>query len=126
MIENNIITDFNQGIVVNAHSAAPHSIANNLIYNNVIAGQGTYDISDFSNGRFTLSNNRMGANLDAHFVNPAGRDYNLQADSSAIDAGLPNGLTTDNDGCPRPVGAGIDIGAYEYAPSCGFGASIAP
>jgi hypothetical protein len=118
VIENNIIADFNLGIVIDPHTAAPHTIANNLLYNNVIPGQGVYDINDFSNGAYTLSNNLMGIFNDARFVNAAARDYRLLSGSPAIDAGNANGLTADADGCLRPVGAGIDIGAYEYAPSC--------
>jgi nitrous oxidase accessory protein NosD len=119
VIENNIIADFNRGIVVNA-PLAPHVIANNLFYNNVIPGQGVYDINDFSNGAYTLSNNLMGIYSDVRFVNAAARDYRLLSGSPAIDAGNANGLTADADGCLRPVGAGVDIGAYEYAPSCSF------
>ena len=53
-------------------------------------------------------------NQDPGFINPTGLDYRLQSSSPAIDKGYPNGLTTDFAGKPRPWGATIDIGAYEY------------
>lgn len=40
----------------------------------------------------------------------------LLADSEAIDAGVVNGLSTDQRGIARPQGGGFDAGAYEYAP----------
>ncbi|MBL8744705.1 MAG: right-handed parallel beta-helix repeat-containing protein [Myxococcales bacterium] len=51
------------------------------------------------------------------FVSP-GNDYGLSASANAVDAGLDsfqgaNAPASDADGTSRPVGAGIDIGAYE-------------
>ena len=44
----------------------------------------------------------------------AGIDFHLRSGSPAIDVGssLPE-VTVDFDGCPRPAGAGYDIGAFE-------------
>jgi hypothetical protein len=54
-------------------------------------------------------------NFDPLFVNPAARDFHLQAGSPAIDKGIPvSGLLQDPDGVSRPQGAGWDVGAYEY------------
>lgn len=57
-----------------------------------------------------------------HFVAP-GSDYHLKADSPAIDAGTAtNAPPADFDGAPRPVGAGVDVGAYEVQSlECGDG-----
>lgn len=58
-----------------------------------------------------------GTNLtsDPKFVDPAGRDYQLQAASSAVNAGtVINGIETDFNGYQRVLGGGPDIGAYEY------------
>ena len=41
-------------------------------------------------------------------------DFQLQADSPAIDAGVGAGVTVDFDGQARPSGAGFDLGAFEF------------
>ncbi|MBK7425684.1 MAG: hypothetical protein IPI60_00910 [Saprospiraceae bacterium] len=54
-------------------------------------------------------------NIDPLFVNEIGGDYRLQACSPAVDAGTTTGAPADDlDGNPRPMNAGIDMGAYEY------------
>jgi hypothetical protein len=53
------------------------------------------------------------ATPSAHFLVP-GSDFHLLSASPAIDAGTATGApSSDLDGNPRPVGAGIDVGAYE-------------
>ena len=58
---------------------------------------------------------------DASFKNFAGGDFSLGANSPAIDTGISladsignKKITTDILGCARPVGAGYDMGCYEY------------
>jgi hypothetical protein len=51
---------------------------------------------------------------DPNFANPALGNYHILSPSAAIDAGVNAGVSTDLDGLPRPIGAGFDIGAYEY------------
>jgi parallel beta-helix repeat protein len=62
------------------------------------------------------------AEPDDHFVDPDA-DLHLLADSPAIDAGTATQApSTDLEGTARPLGAAVDLGAYEYSsPSCGNG-----
>jgi len=52
---------------------------------------------------------------DPLLVAPATANFHLGAGSPAIDSGVDTGLATDFDGNPRPLGAGFDIGAYEFS-----------
>ncbi|MBN2541921.1 right-handed parallel beta-helix repeat-containing protein [bacterium] len=55
--------------------------------------------------------------LDTLFINPSVYDLHLPSWSPAVDRGAAGGApTVDFEGNPRPVGAGYDIGAYEYTP----------
>jgi parallel beta-helix repeat protein len=56
------------------------------------------------------------AALNALFVDRAAGDYHLHALSAAVDRGTASGApAADFEGTPRPSGAGIDIGADEFA-----------
>ncbi|HZR82953.1 MAG TPA: right-handed parallel beta-helix repeat-containing protein [Candidatus Binatia bacterium] len=57
-----------------------------------------------------------------HFVAP-GSDFHLLVSSPAVDAGVSTGApSADLEGKPRPVGAAVDLGAYELQlPDCGDG-----
>jgi hypothetical protein len=52
-----------------------------------------------------------------------GSDFHLRPDAPAVDAGtLVGAPAVDLDGTPRPAGAGVDVGAYEFALlTCGDG-----
>jgi uncharacterized repeat protein (TIGR01451 family) len=50
----------------------------------------------------------------AGFVDAANDNYRLTGSSSAVNMGVNAGITTDFDGNPRPIGAGFDIGAFEF------------
>ena len=74
---------------------------------------------------------------DPRFINPSAdpavADFHLKSGSPAIDAGTSaNAPGADFDGNPRPSGAGIDMGAYEYGagsrvmPAHDHGASTSP
>ena len=53
---------------------------------------------------------------DPHFA--GGGDYHLMSESPCIDSGIDAGIYTDLDGNERPLHAGYDMGAYEYAGPC--------
>lgn len=56
------------------------------------------------------------SNPNDHFVAPQSGDFHLTASSPAIDQGTPQDAPpADLEGRPRPQGAGIDLGAYEWA-----------
>ncbi len=70
----------------------------------------------FGNGANTagaVSGGVHSLNGDPLFVNPAADDYHLGNGSLAIDAGIDQGVATDFEGDPRPLGAGFDIGFDE-------------
>jgi hypothetical protein len=52
--------------------------------------------------------------LSKVFVNFAGRDYHLAANSPAINAGTSAGVTVDIEGLMRPFGTAPDMGPFEY------------
>jgi len=77
------------------------------------------DYCGASNGCPALSNSAgsVGTHCltsDPLFVDYAGHDYHLLAGSPRIDAGTACIATVDPDGNAIPLGAGVDIGPYEY------------
>jgi hypothetical protein len=103
---NNIIVHNTAGIYAYPH-ANPNVVTatHTLFYGNE---------DDTGGSIITSTNEIVGSN--PLFVNPAGWDYHVLADSPAIDAAAPvPWLTTDIDGDARPLPAGgdCDIGADE-------------
>jgi parallel beta-helix repeat protein len=103
-IKNNIV--YNQllnAIYIDSASLTGLEISNNCIYNeNGSTPGGTH-----------YPNDLWGAN--PLFVDPINLNYRLRAGSPCIDAGITlSDMTDDFESRPRPIGAGYDIGAYEY------------
>ena len=73
-----------------------------------------YDLFTYRNatgfGTHSISSNPI-------FIDPDKENYHLSIHSSAIDAATTlHSTSNDKDWNPRPMGSGLDIGAYEYIP----------
>jgi hypothetical protein len=91
--QNNLVNEFSDGMYFNNTSQAVHTIGT---LNATVAGGGN------------VSGNPA-------FVNAAGNDFRLTGGSAAIDQGTAAGAPPDDwANLNRPVGAGVDIGAYEF------------
>ncbi|MBI5568238.1 MAG: hypothetical protein HY870_25315, partial [Chloroflexi bacterium] len=105
-----------------AIAAGTLNLTNTLIANHTIGISNTGGlVTEDYNLYYGNLTNTVGVTNGAHsligdprFVDPAHDDYHLALDSAAIDHGIDAGVYTDLDGNPRPIGAGFDIGAYEY------------
>ena len=128
-VANNTVASGRIGMIVSARTDLGANIEV-TIANNIVALNSDYDIgidsalSQVSNDHNLVSSNAYGYFVpgpgtrigNPGFVNVAGGDYHLLADSPAIDAGRDSALdasfTIDLDGAARRFGR-IDMGAYE-------------
>jgi parallel beta-helix repeat protein len=91
-----------------------YDASNTVVRNNIAYGNGSGGILD--QGSATVRDHNLESN--PNFVNPAAFDFNLQAGSSAVDAGVTlSQVATDIRMTPRPQAAAYDIGAYEAGTS---------
>lgn len=81
----------------------------------------------------TADHNILIEDADTLFVDPAQRDFHLLATADAVDTGsAEQAPSQDIEGTPRPQGAAVDVGAYEYhdgpvvVPDAGVGPDSSP
>jgi hypothetical protein len=104
-MNNTVYGNYGPGILIqNGYDA--------LVFNNISYGNFIDTIYDWG-ARSLISNNLT---ADPGFVNAGADDFRLSSFSSAIDAGtvVSSVPGADIDGIPRPQGAQVDIGAYEF------------
>lgn len=113
-VYNNVIAGYRQAF---------RSIYSGAAYNNIFYDNFALDLSGvphdnnwFSGNSSYGEANGIAAGTGNPFVNAAGFDFHLQANSSAIDKGkgLGNAYNLDLDGKQRGKDNSWDIGAYEY------------
>jgi hypothetical protein len=112
LIEDNIFYQPTNGAIRNNANASCADKTNITIRNNIT---NLGKMIDGSSCSFDIVGNFL--NTDPQFVsiNPSNPDFNLSANSPAIDQGISTDApATDLAGTARPQGTAVDIGAYEY------------
>jgi parallel beta-helix repeat protein len=125
---------------LNGGEIFPNASDDIRIFNNILVAPSNKRInSNYNNGKTIVYSNNLhfggnataitGTNLvkgDPLFTDAANNDFRLQQGSPAIDKGI-NSITgvaapvNDFSGKNRPVGAGFDIGAFEFELTSGLG-----
>ncbi|MFC1615314.1 MopE-related protein [Patescibacteria group bacterium] len=100
IVKNNIITNFENGIIMWNNNNPLTEYDYNILYNN---GQ---NYRGATKGVHSLE-------IDPLFVDVANKDFHLQLGSPAINAGLNVGFTKDFEG--NSIVGNPDIGAFEYS-----------
>jgi hypothetical protein len=103
-IRNNIFWDIAGSNVFLDGTTGNSAIAATTITNNLFQ---TGDSSETFGSSYVQT-------ADVKFTNYAGKNFTLQSDSPAKNAGVDVGLTSDYAGNTVPSGANPDIGAYEF------------
>lgn len=103
-LTNTILVSHTKGITVAQGSAA--------VLEATLWGDGEWVNAIDWDGDGTIVTGALNYWGDPKFVDPAGGDYHITADSAAIDRAIPTSVTVDIDGEPR----NSDLGADEYHP----------
>jgi len=118
---NTIYKQGGYGIMLTELQSPGVTVKNNILSQNTSTN---IKLATGTSGLVTASHNLFdggstyGTNVvtgDPLFVSPSTLNFRLQAGSPAIDKGTNVGITKDKDGTTVPIGAGPDIGAYEYS-----------
>ena len=86
----------------------------NKFYNNIITGNATPFSYDHGATGDEQNNLTVSSVEECGFVNAAGGDFRLSANSPAIDKGITTEINTDLGNKSRTSGTAPDIGAYEF------------
>lgn len=104
VLYNTVYNIASYGIVVRA-GAANTVVKNNIAY--------ACSVNYQDDGTSTSASNNLTDGTDPEFVDVGTDDFQLQASSPCIDAGVDVGIAVDALGVSRPQGSGYDLGAYE-------------
>jgi hypothetical protein len=139
-ILNNTAAASDRGILVSGRTDLGATVSG-LIANNVVAditgvGVGVdpeLDVVNEFNLVFNTGSDFFTPGPGTLFVDPrfvGGDDFHLSAASQAVNAGnadrVPADITTDLDGLPRILGAGVDLGAFELQEAAAEGCATQP
>jgi hypothetical protein len=113
-IYNNTIVDIAEQGVHLWRGASGIQVRNNILYNAGYAQQHGVQSNNLFYGVANPPTDNGAITADPRFANAAAGNYQLQAQSPAIDRGAAVGLTHDMLGAPVPSGAAPDIGAFEF------------
>jgi photosystem II stability/assembly factor-like uncharacterized protein/nitrous oxidase accessory protein NosD len=129
LTNNTLAGNSTAGILVDQYNRTPITFTNNIVVNHTVGISVTQGAT--ATVRYTLWHGNgvdiagAGVVTQTHpihgvpaFTDPAADDYRLTVTSAARDAGDPAGVPPapahDANGTPRPQGAAVDIGAYEW------------
>ncbi len=142
---NTVSISAGSGIIIGHGSSSTATARNAIVSNNIVYQQSDHAaIVNRRGANTTIENNltfgvnaaiRQEAgtavirnnleNVDPQFANPSTGDYNINAASPAIDAGLAiEEVLFDYEHVARPQGNGYDIGAYEFLVETNLGPTM--